>query len=140
MCFGKVLLEFLRMLLASLSHTRLVKQIPCKTGIADILYYKDFCLEIVHLKAKFTLLSLESLTSSVFIYAHTHTHTVSFTLLANLMCQDCPKPVCLWSSSQMLLCHLHAGSTSFRCAVRASPLLPMTCWSRYLLSESFYSR
>lgn len=59
------------MLLDSLSHTRLVKQVPCMTGIADSLYYKDFCLEIVHLKAKFTLLSLESLSSSVFFYPHT---------------------------------------------------------------------
>lgn len=129
-CYGKVLLEFLsrgyRMLLGSPIHTRLVKKIPCKTGIAGIPYYKDFCLEVVHLKAKF-ILSFESLSSSVFF--HPHTYPVSSTVLANLVRHDCRKPVCLWGSSQVLLCHLPAGSTFSRCPVRASPLLPMTCWS-----------
>lgn len=59
------------MLLDSLLHARLVKQIPYKIGIAGIPYYKDFCLEVVHLKAKFILLSLESLSSSVFFHLHT---------------------------------------------------------------------
>lgn len=35
------------------------------------LYHKDFCLEVVHLKAKFILLSFETLSSSVFFYPHT---------------------------------------------------------------------